>query len=194
MRAGDSAQGRRAGIVLGATLVLVGIGFLLLRLFDVELEFFSWPLFIVIPGVLLFALALALKGTPAAWLIVPASIVTMTGLLLLYQDTTGHWESWAYAWALLAPGALGLGLLVHGWLEGRPLQVAAGMRLVGIGVAIFVIGGIFLELILDISGRRFGRVLFPAVLIGLGLLLLLGPALRARRPQRTGTADPPPAG
>ncbi len=69
------------------------------------------------------------------------------------------------------------------------------MRLVGIGVAIFVIGGIFFELILDISGRRFGRVLFPAVLIGLGLLLLLGPALRGRRPQRGGTSgEPPPAG
>ena len=47
---------------------------------------------------------------------IAGSIVTTVGSVLLYQQTTGHWESWAYAWALVGPGAAGLGMLVYGLL------------------------------------------------------------------------------
>ena len=49
---------------------------------------------------------------------IAGTIVTTIGFLLLYQDSTGHWESWAYAWALLTLAA-GLGTLIYGLAIGR---------------------------------------------------------------------------
>ena len=41
------------------------------------------------------------------------AIVTGTGLILLYQNSTGRWQTWAYIWALY-PVFLGLGLMFLG--------------------------------------------------------------------------------
>ena len=41
---------------------------------------------------------------------IPAFIIGGIGGLLYYQNATGDWNSWAYAWTLI-PGFVGLGLL-----------------------------------------------------------------------------------
>ena len=48
--------------------------------------------------------AFARTGTSPEWI---DHVVTTVGLVLLYQNTTGRWESWAYAWALVGPAASG---------------------------------------------------------------------------------------
>jgi hypothetical protein len=110
-------------------------------------------------------------------------MITVTGLILLYQDATGHWESWAYAWALIAPGAVGLGLLLFGLLGGRRGLIDAGARAALAGLAIFLVGAVFFELILNIGGDHFGqpgRVALSIVLVVFGLLWL-APNLRPFR-------------
>ena len=44
-------------------------------------------------------------GAISEGLAIAGSIVTVSGLILLIQDATAHYESWAYAWALVFPGA-----------------------------------------------------------------------------------------
>ncbi len=170
----------RGSVVLGLALVALGAVFLLGQVFDVRFDF-TWPFFIIIPGGLLFLVAVT-GGGGAAALAIPASITTAAGLLLLYQDSTGHWESWAYAWALVAPGAVGVGQMAYGWLTGRRGIVLIGSRVAAIGAVLFLVGGVFFEGILGISGRDFGvagRIGLPAVLIALGVLLLLANVLRS---------------
>ena len=160
-------------IALGAILIVLGIVFILGQVFDVNLGRFLWPFFIIVPGALMLILALVSGSGAGQGLSIAGSIVTMVGLLLLYQNTINHWESWAYGWALVAPTAVGLGQMLHGRVKGRADVVDSGKRLATIGVVIFLAGAVFFELIIGISGFRSGRIVLAAALIVFGAFLLL---------------------
>ena len=160
---------------LGLALVVVGLGCLAVQAAGGWVWSFAWTLFIILPGLACLG-ALVLLGRGAAWLAVPGSVVTATGLLLLYQALTNLWQSWAYAWALVVPAALGLGLMLQGAYSGRPALRQAGRRLAALGLVIFLTGAVFFELVLNVSGLgggAAGAVIGPALLIGAGAALLL---------------------
>lgn len=164
---------RGGSYALGVALIILGGLFLLGQLFDIDVGSFAWPLFIILPGLLLFAFALVTGGEVGEVVSVLGSMVTMTGLLLFYQNTFNHFQSWAYAWALVAPTSIGLGRMVYGSLKGNPHSVQAGQRLATIGGAIFLVGAIFFELVINISGFGPGGIGWPILLIGLGAFFLL---------------------
>jgi hypothetical protein len=143
-------NGGGLSVGLGVVLVLLGALFLLEQFLGVRLGNWLWPFFIIIPG-LFFFVGMALGGSSAGALAVPGSIVTMVGLLLLYQNSFNHYESWAYAWALI-PVAAGLGMLIHGAWSDRPALMQHGRRTIGVGLVLFLIGFVFFELMLNISG------------------------------------------
>lgn len=166
---------RRSGsvsLVLGSILVIVGVLFIVGQLLNIRLEHFIWPLYIIVPGILLFIFALTTEGSGSEALVILGSIVTMVGIILLYQNTFNHYESWAYAWALI-PFSVGMGQIIYGWIKGREFMVMNGRRLVSIGLVIFLIGAVFFELIIGISGFGLGIYAWPVLLIGLGVLVLL---------------------
>jgi hypothetical protein len=169
---------------------LVGFGLLvaLSQLFHFPLLRFLWPFFVIVPGALLFLVALSVKGQSGEPLVVLASMVTMVGTLLLYQNTTGHWQSWAYAWALVAPTSIGLGQIVYGSLRGLEHLVRVGIRLTVTGSAIFLIGAAFFELVIGIRGFGGGGLGWALLLIGLGALLILR-SLVGRRSDDTEVGD-----
>jgi hypothetical protein len=165
-------------MALGGVLVIVGILFVLGQLFNIHLGRFLWPFFIIVPGVLLFVFALTARGSAGEGLAIFGSVVTMTGTLLLYQNTFDHFQSWAYAWALVAPTSVGLGQIIYGSMKDREQMVVNGRRLAAIGGVIFLVGVIFFELIIGISGFGLGRLglgsyAWAILLIGLGVFLLL---------------------
>ncbi|MBN2502309.1 MAG: hypothetical protein JXB38_16110 [Anaerolineales bacterium] len=159
-------------LVVGA--VLVGLGGLLLldNLFDLSVGRFLWPFFIIIPGVLLFLAALNVEEGLGEAFAMLSGIITMTGLLLFYQSVTGHWASWAYAWALIAPTSVGLAQIMYGRERGKPHLVETGKTLSKIGMIIFAVGMTFFDVILGISGRGFGRLAAPIALVALGAYIL----------------------
>jgi hypothetical protein len=100
-------RGGGSSAALGIVLVVVGLFALGVVLFGVDLTQYGWPLFVIIPGLTLLVVGFLGGGAGAS---VPGGIVTMLGLVLAYQSSTGDWASWAFAWALIAPGGVGLGL------------------------------------------------------------------------------------
>jgi len=154
--------------------VLVGLGGLLLldNLFDLSVGRFLWPFFIITPGVLIFMAALSVEEGLGEALAMLSGIITMTGLLLLYQSVTGHWASWAYAWALIAPTSVGLAQIMYGRERGKPHLIETGKTLSKIGLIIFAVGMTFFDVILGISGRGFGRLAAPLALVALGGYIL----------------------
>jgi len=46
-------------------------------------------------------------------------ILTMVGVVLAVQEAYDLYQTWAYAWALVAPGGVGLGLTIYGLFTGR---------------------------------------------------------------------------
>lgn len=160
---------------LGA-FVLIGLGvlFLAMQVFDFDFGSFvgnSWPLLIVGFGALFLALAV-FGGRDAAGFVFPGAIIGGTGLILAYQNTFNHWESWAYAWTLY-PVFMGLALLFHGVRTDKPQDVRTGRGFLVFGVIAFVIGWAFFELLLFNGNGNAMRYVVPAALIGIGGYLLL---------------------
>jgi hypothetical protein len=161
----------RLNSLIGAVLIGLGAILLLGDIFNVRLGFFLWPFFIIVPG-LAFFYFMAQGGKNAAPLAIPGSIITTTGLLLLYQSVTNHWESWAYAWALIFPTSVGIGLYISGLRGENEAMRRTGQGFIRVGLILLVLGGLFFEMIFHISGARTQRVIWPAILIAAGLYMV----------------------
>jgi hypothetical protein len=174
----DGAGGATA---LGVLLVVVGGLFLVAQQTGFDLGDIRWPFWIIVPGLVLLAAGLLVPG--GSGMLIGGSVVTTVGLVLLYQDATDHWESWAYAWALVGPAASGIGTLLAGLRTGNGSMVRAGATGAMVGLGLFAVGYLFFEGILNISGRQLplpGWVV-PAVVIGLGVALVLRGVVERRR-------------
>jgi hypothetical protein len=166
----------RTSLVGGIILVLLGGWFLVVQLvpgLDTLFNFdFSWPWFIIAAGVLLFIFGLVV-GEPG--MAVPACIVAGIGGILYYQNNTGDWASWAYAWTLI-PGFVGIGSILAGLLgDNQSRSIRDGINLLVISAVLFVIFGSFL------GGLELLGDYWPVLLILLGVWMLLQPVLRRAR-------------
>jgi hypothetical protein len=165
---------RRSSLATGLVLILIGALIFATQLVPGWETWFQWPLFIVGIGAVLLVIGLL---TRVPGLAVPACIVGGIGGLLYYQNVTGDWDSWAYAWALI-PGFVGVGIIVAGILGGRfrkPLR--EGGQLILISLVMFLAFGSFLGLIgLGPLGQY-----WPVLLIALGVLILFNRLIFRRR-------------
>jgi hypothetical protein len=162
---------RRSSLAGGLVLVLLGALFLAVQWVPGLQLWFSWPLIIIGIGVLLLIVGL-LTGVPA--MAIPACIVGGIGGLLYWQNATGNWESWAYAWALI-PGFVGVGMVLSGLLGGDTRQtVRGGAWLILISLVLFAVFASFFGA-LGLVGSY-----WPVLLIGLGLLVLAQSLFRSR--------------
>ena len=167
---------------LGVVLVVVGIFALGVVVLGVDLTQYGWPLFVIVPGLTLLVVGFVGGGAGAS---VPGGIVTMLGLVLAYQSSTGDWASWAFAWALIVPGGIGLGLYLQALRDRDPVMLRRGRSLIFVSLMVFLIGFVFFESILGISGPEsygiFGKAALPALLILIGVILLVRSIQRSRR-------------
>jgi hypothetical protein len=170
-------------IGLGVLLMVLGALFLVVQAVGFDPGRFAWPFYVIVPGLAVFGAGLA-AGNPAGERITPlGAALTTVGVILLYQNTADHFESWAYAWALVFPTSIGLGRMIYGSLKGRTEMVLNGGRLSLIGAALFLVGALFFELVVGISsfGIGFGRFGWPLGLVIVGIVLLVGGILYRRR-------------
>lgn len=170
-----------AGTALGVVLVVVGLFFLAIRLANVDLGTNAWPLFIIIPGLTLLIVGFVSLGTGAA---IPGGIVTMVGLVLAYQNSTGNWSSWVYVWPLVAPGGVGVGLFLQGLRDRNMGLIRQGRTLMFIAALIFMVGFVFFESMLHMTGTDygvFGKVAAPALLVVIGVALLVWSIQRSKK-------------
>ena len=192
-----SQTNSRTGLVIGILLILLGAAFLVLQFVDLGLPSGWWPAGIILVG-LLFFLAMLVPGRAGGPLAIPGSIIVMVGLILLFQTRFGLWEAWAYAWTLIIFAA-GIGLSIHGRYSKQDNVRKSGGMVARLGLVLFVIFGIFFELIIGISGLFDGRsILWPLLLILFGFYQLLAraglfSALMPRRKPAQPVPTPAPA-
>jgi hypothetical protein len=185
-KSGRSSPFSGPSTTLGLLLVLLGVLLLIGQLTQIDIGHYGWPLFVIVPGLILLVLALSSRGAVSEGLAILGSVLTISGLILLYQNATDHFESWAYAWALVFPGAIGIGMILYGVFARRPANVRIGMRLLGVGVILFLLGALFFEGVIGIGGYDFGRsagIVIGVLVMAAGALLLIVnvTAGRARR-------------
>jgi len=168
-----SSQRNTGSLVGGSLLIIFGALALLGKVFQ-GFDFWGvfWPFFVIGFGMLFFVGMFA-GGRSVSGLAVPGTIITTIGLMLFYQNITDHWESWAYGWTVILM-SVGLGIFIMGMWGQNETQRASGLRVLRIGLIMFIIFGAFFELIFT-AGMPFGlrSIFFPAALILLGLYLVL---------------------
>ena len=77
-------------IGLGVLLIALGALFLAGQAVGFDLGYFGWPFFVIIPGLAVFGIGLA-AGGPTGERITPlGAAVTVTGVILLYQNAADH--------------------------------------------------------------------------------------------------------
>jgi hypothetical protein len=129
----------------------------------------SWPLIVVAVGVGLFIMGL-ITGAPG--MAIPACIVAGIGGILYWQNMTGNWMSWSYAWALI-PGFVGVGMILSAMLgEGGWSQAGKGAESILVSLVLFLIFG---SLFGGMSGLG---PYWPALLILVGAVQLIRRVLR----------------
>jgi len=168
-----TSQRNTGSLIGGSLLIIFGVLALLGKIFQ-NYNFWGtfWPFFVIGVGLLFFVGMLA-GGRSVSGLAIPGSIITTIGLMLFYQNITGHWESWSYGWTVILM-SVGVGIFIMGIWGQNATQRSAGLRLLRLGLILFVIFGAFFELIFT-AGNPFGlrSVIFPVALILLGLYLVL---------------------
>ena len=119
--------------------------------------------------------------------------MTAVGTLLAVQDATGTYASWAYAWALVAPGGVGAGLLLFGLLTRRGDVARGGLASLITGVVIFLVGFLFFEGLLHLNGSRFAdltSLTVPIVLMAIGAAVLVGAIIPGPWRRRSWASSP----
>jgi hypothetical protein len=171
----------RGGVALGIVLIVVGALFLVDRVVGIDLATAGWPLFVIVPGVLLLVWGLSMTGREGVGLAVGGGITIVVGLILAVQNATGLWATWAYAWALVGPGGTGVGLIAFGLTHGDHGLLSNGLRSLGSGLALFVAFGLFFEGVIGLSGTPFlSTDVGPIILVGAGVVVLLVGLFRSR--------------
>ncbi len=129
------------------------------------------------PGVALVLGAVVVGGSGGSGMASVGGIVLMTGVVLAVQEATGLYQTWAYAWALVAPGGVGVGLTVYGLLARRSGDLRSGLTALFVGVVLFLVGFLFFEGVLGLSGDQFAgwtEVAVPLALVAIGTLVIVG--------------------
>ena len=183
----DDARRRWPGgeVALGGLLVLLGILVLLGQALELDVGEVGWPFFVIIPGLGLLGLGLATPGRLGEVLVTVGGVVTMAGLVLLVQNATDRFDTWAYAWTLVFLVGPGIGRWLLGMVRGRRELAASGGGLIAVGLVAFLGLAVFFEVVVGFGGHRSGAAsgyVLAALLILAGLGLVGRRLLAARRP------------
>ena len=163
-----------SSIVIGVVLIALGVLFLIGQFLRVEIWSALWPFFIILFGAAFFVGMFA-SGRKAGGLAIPGSMFVILGLILLAENLFGNWISMAYAWALFAPMGVGVGMVIYSGYSRKPELKRPGYTLIAIGLALFVCFGAFFELVLSLGAfTRTANVVWPVILIALGVLMIVG--------------------
>jgi hypothetical protein len=156
-------------------LVVLGVAFLLVRVADMSLGASSWPLWLIVPGLAMLAGSLAIPPRGGLGLAVPGTILAIVGGILWFQAHNGHYATWAYAWALVAPSGPGLAMLIYGIVRGDRELAGDGFRTLLVGIGLFLGFALFFEGVVGLSGHRIANldVVLPYLVIGFGVLLVV---------------------
>jgi len=171
-------------LVMGVVLILIGSIYLAIelvpRLREIDVAHYGWPVFVILPGLLLIGVAGAIPD--ASGLCVPGGIVIMAGVVLFVQNVFDLFATATYAWALVAPGGVGLGMWLQGMVDESPGLRVSGAQTLGSGFIIFLLSALFFETV-HVSGVTFPlllRLLLGIVIIVVGFVVALRRSIPAR--------------
>ncbi len=160
-------------LALAAGLLLIAVGvFLPLNVLEISVSAGMWAAILIGAGLLLIVMT-AVRTDRDTGVLLPAGVLTVAGLVLLYQAVTGHWESWVYAWALVLPAGIGAGQMLAGWWSKQPRLEHTGMRVAAAGVVLFVLAAAYFEGVVRVSAGA-AALVASLLMVSAGFYLIFG--------------------
>jgi hypothetical protein len=130
---------------------------------------YLWPLEVISVAFGFVLMAVFLK---VPWLMIPASIIGLTGFVLQFCAVTGLWSSWAVLWTV-EPFAVGLPLLLIGMVKKIEGVKVAGIILCGLaGLAFAAMSSIL------VTSLWITRLIGPVIVLALGILLVVSAIIK----------------
>lgn len=177
-------------LVVGVVLICMGALTLFEKVFSgAKFWGFLWPLIIIGFGAMFFVV-MVLTEKSFAWLAIPGSIIATNGLMLFLQNITGRWETWSYSWTVILM-SVGIGIFIMGAWQGDESRRRSGLKVLKVGVILFIIFGSFFEILFSLGAPTSLRdYIFPIALILLGIYLVVKRSGRNSSPSINPTIDP----
>lgn len=149
----------------GILLIVFGLFLLASEIVPGLKQIMDWPWIVMGVGVLFILFAIISRNGGLA---VPGSIISGIGAILFYQNLSGNWDTWTFAWTLI-PGFVGIGIGLATLISPKEQRDgwSASLFLIALSMVMFVVFG----------GNQFLgwnlQFLWPAVIILIGVYLLL---------------------
>lgn len=177
-------------LVVGVVLICLGALTLIEKIFSgARFWGFLWPLIIIGFGAMFFVVMFLTEKT-FAWLAIPGSIIATNGIMLFLQNLTGRWETWSYSWTVILM-SVGIGIFIMGAWQGDESRRRSGLKVLKVGVILFIIFGSFFEILFSLGAPSSLRdYIFPVALMLLGIYLVVKRSGRSSSPTITPTIDP----
>lgn len=178
-------------LVVGVVLICMGALTLFEKVFSgAKFWGYLWPLIIIGFGAMFFAVMFLTEKT-FAWLAIPGSIIVTNGVMLFLQNITGRWETWSYSWTVILM-SVGAGIFIMGAWQGDASRRRSGLKVLKVGVILFIIFGSFFEILFSLGAPSSLRdYIFPIALMLLGIYLVVKRSGRNSSPSINTTIDPP---
>ncbi|MBI4731760.1 MAG: hypothetical protein HY781_06475 [Chloroflexi bacterium] len=130
-----------------------------------------WPLEVI--GVAL-GFVMAAIFLRVVWLMVPASIVGLTGMVLLFCSLTGLWAAWAVLWTVV-PFSVGLPLLIIGIFQKNDGVKLAGLIVTGFaGLAFAAMSAII------VTTSWLTKIVGPVIILALGVFMVVSALVKKK--------------
>ncbi len=163
---------QRSGLAFGLVILLIGVWLLAAQLVPGlhgwAQQFTTWPMIVIGAGAILLLLGVVTRDSN---LMVPGCIVATVGGILLVNNSTQNYLSWAYAWALI-PGGVGVGEVLSGLLKSERDRINRGLNTIATSIILFILFASFF------GGLTWLGPYWPVLVIVVGLWLLVRAFLR----------------
>jgi hypothetical protein len=182
-------------LVLGLLLILAGGAFLVSNVTGFDVGTYGWPIFIIAPGLFLLVLGLAIPSEGGLGAAIPGGLLASLGLLLAFQDATDTYASWSYAWALVAPGSVGVTLLLFGLTHRRMDLITSGLQTAAVGLGLFIGFGLFFENVIGLDEAHPNTIMrdsLPFLAVAMGIVIVLLNLLPRRHDKESAPTPPTP--
>ena len=175
-RGGGERNRGQGGLAVGALLIVIGVLVLAGEEFNLDWSRYGWPMYVIVPGIVLLVLGLAVPNEAGLGMAIPGGIIATVGAILALQESTDTYASWSYAWALVAPGSVGVSIFLYGLLHRRLDLLDSGLRTAAVGLGLFVGFGLFFENLvgIDDGGSTTAiRDAMPFLAVVLGVIIVI---------------------
>jgi len=162
---------RNTTIVPGILLIGIGILLFAFQLQGWSWRWFSWPFYLILPGILIILSSLFLEDDTGEGLTIFGFILTAVGGILYFQYRTHLWETWAYMWALI-PLSVGLGQIVHSLVSRNIDKANEGFQTFRTGLILFIVFAVGFELLIFRRNHFLQTTGFAIAMILIGLLII----------------------